>query len=418
MSAVTDIGPARGGPVQSDARFLTTLGIGQICSWGTLYYSFPQIAEAMGHELGWSKPELYGAATLGLGLSGFAAYPVGLAIDKGFGRAVMSGASVLAGILMLAWSQVSSLILFYLLFAGIGCLQAATLYEPAFAVVARRFGSQNARRGITALTLWGGFASTVFIPIIQILLHETGWRGVLIVLGLVNIVLCGGLYLTAIRPALDAARPPYPAAPDPQAAPKRGAVAEAMRSSIFWALALSFTAYAATYSAFTFHFFPMMTERGLDSASAVAVMSCIGPAQVAGRIAIWVFASDMSVRRLGSIVVAVFPLAFAGILMFPMSLAGMAAVAILYGGANGIMTIVRGLAVPEMLSRESYGAITGALVAPSLVSRAAAPAGAALLWSATQSYNGVIIATIAGAALTAVGFWIGALRSKRLGPKI
>jgi hypothetical protein len=75
VSTAIDIGPARGGPVQSDATFLTALGIAQICSWGTLYYSFPQIAEAMGRELGWSKPELYGAATLGLALSGFAAYP-------------------------------------------------------------------------------------------------------------------------------------------------------------------------------------------------------------------------------------------------------------------------------------------------------------------------------------------------------
>jgi hypothetical protein len=90
----------------------------------------------------------------------------------------------------------------------------------------------------------------------------------------------------------------------------------------------------------------------------------------------------------------------------------------LYGGANGIMTIVRGIAVPEMLSRQSYGAISGALVAPSLVSRAAAPAGAALLWSTTQSYHSVIIAMIAGAALTAIGFWIAALRSKKLNLKI
>jgi hypothetical protein len=41
------------------------------------------IAEAMGRDLGWSKPDLYGAATIGLLLSGLAAYPVGSAIDRG-----------------------------------------------------------------------------------------------------------------------------------------------------------------------------------------------------------------------------------------------------------------------------------------------------------------------------------------------
>jgi hypothetical protein len=72
--------------------FITGLGIGQICSWGSVYYSFPLIAEAMGRELGWSKPDLYGAATIGLLLSGLAAYPVGSAIDRGHGRTIMAGA--------------------------------------------------------------------------------------------------------------------------------------------------------------------------------------------------------------------------------------------------------------------------------------------------------------------------------------
>src|SRR3546814_9091869 len=73
------------------------------------------------------------------------------------------GASVAAGLLLVACSQVSSILVFYAIFAAIGFLHAATLYEPAFAVIARRVGAGNARRGITALTLWGGFASTVFI---------------------------------------------------------------------------------------------------------------------------------------------------------------------------------------------------------------------------------------------------------------
>jgi len=37
-------------------------------------------------------------------------------------------------------------------------------------------GPLNAREGVTALTLWGGFASNVFIPIIQFLIETQGWR--------------------------------------------------------------------------------------------------------------------------------------------------------------------------------------------------------------------------------------------------
>ncbi|PWG61213.1 MarR family winged helix-turn-helix transcriptional regulator [Sediminicurvatus halobius] len=71
-------------------RFITALGVSQICAWGTLYYSFPQIAEAMGAELGWTKAERYLAPTLTLLIAAVSAIPVGIAIDRGHGRAVMT----------------------------------------------------------------------------------------------------------------------------------------------------------------------------------------------------------------------------------------------------------------------------------------------------------------------------------------
>jgi hypothetical protein len=71
LTAVPDAGDTR--------WFISALGAAQICSWGTLFYGFPLIAEAMRTDLGWSKPELYGAATCGMLLAGLAAYPVGSA---------------------------------------------------------------------------------------------------------------------------------------------------------------------------------------------------------------------------------------------------------------------------------------------------------------------------------------------------
>jgi len=393
---------------------ITALGIAQICSWGSLYYSFPLIAEAMRTDLGWSKTELYGAATLGLVLAGFAAYPVGAAIDRGQGRLVMSLASVGAGLLLVGWSQVSSIVVFYVLFAAIGCLHAATLYEPAFAVVTRRVGAGNARRGITALTLWGGFASTVFVPLIQVLIEGLGWRGALVVLGAINIVICGGLYALVIDPARDH---PLPVREPDEAMPLAGhkAVAWALRRPVFWALAVSFVCYAAAFSALTFHLYPLLLERGLDASGVVTVMAVIGPAQVAGRILIWVFAPNAPVRSIGSMIAIVFPLAVLGFAVAPPDVLVIAAIAAFYGAANGMITIVRGLCVPEMVSRGAYGAINGALIAPMKLMQAVAPLVAAWIWSATGGYDAVLIAIGAGAATLCVGFWAAAMLSRERG---
>jgi MFS family permease len=387
--------------------FIAGLGIGQICSWGSLYYAFPMIAEAMRSDLGWSKPELYGAATIGLLLSGIAAYPVGNGIDRGHGRTIMTMASILAGLLLIAWSQVENIIVFYFLLAGIGCLQAATLYEAAFAVVARRFGAGNARTGIVILTLWGGFASTVFIPLIQFLLDHLGWREALIVLGGVNLVLCASVYAAAINPAADLS----PQSPDkPGSRPMMGALAVgwALRSPVFWALGIALTAYWAVFSAFIFHAYPLFLERGFDAQAVVFAMALIGPAQVAGRIAMWVFAPGVSVRIIGSVVVLAFPLVIVALIVTPPLFPAIALIAAAYGAANGVMTIVRGLVVPEMLTREAYGAINGALTLPMMIAKAMAPLGAALLWEASGSYIPVLIALLITSLIFVLAFWLSA----------
>jgi len=395
-------------PVSGRSWFITGLGVAQIASWGSLYYSFPLIATAMETDLGWDKTLIYGSATLGALLSAMLAIPIGQAIDRGHGRMVMTGASVFAGLLLVLWALTDNVVLFYVGSAGVGALQAATLYEPAFAVVARRAGPTHARNGITALTLWGGFASTVFVPVIQILLDQFGWRGALEVLAAVNILLCATIYFSVIDPAQDAPRP-VPAA-DTVAKSHFG---DALKNPVFWWLAISFTAYTASFSALLLHFYPMMLERGFSEYAVVAAMTIIGPAQVAGRIFILAFGKQASGRQIGSIVVIGFPVAMALFAWAPAEILIVGAAALIYGAANGIMTIVRGVAIPEMVSRESYGAINGALVVPMTISRALAPLGAASLWTATGNYAGTMTGVVALSVVMVVTFWLAAGTSAR-----
>jgi MFS family permease len=385
--------------------FITGLGIGQIICWGVLFYAFPLAAEPMALELGIDKPHVYGAATFGLLLAGLAAYPVGRLIDRGHGRAVMTGGALLGGLFFALWSQVHGLALFYALFGGIGIAMAATLYEPAFAVVARRFGA-GARSGITALTLWGGFASTVFVPVTQFLIDHLGWRDAVLVLGLVTMA-SGGLYLWVIDSRRDAE--PLSDAISPLAGekPKNGSVVRwALRQPTFWALSIAITLFFGAMSGLTYHWYPLLLERGFDTASVVAGMAIIGPAQVAGRIAIWVLARQQPIRAIGRVVVIVFPLALLLLLLAPVEFAMLALFATIYGAANGIMTIVRGLALREMLTSQSYGTLNGLLSVPATIAKALAPFGAAWLWAASGGYDAVLIASIICSALVAASFWM------------
>ena len=390
---------------------ITALGVGQICSWGSLYYSFPLIAETMNADLGWSKPSLYGAATLGLIATALSAYPVGIAIDRGYGRWIMGIASILAGCFLLVWSQATSIAMFYLAVTALGALQAALLYEPAFAVIARRMGPEHARPAITSLTLWGGFASTVFVPLVQWLLNQWGWREALVTLAAINVFLCATTYLIFIRPQHDIAAQGL-VSRNVQKAQNKQAVRDALHKPVFWALLASLTTYAAVFSAFTFHMYPMLLERGLNTTSVVQAIALIGPAQVAGRIVLSIFARQVPVRVVGVIIAMLFPLVFGALMLLPPGFTTIAILCIAYGSINGIFTIVRGMVVPEMLSRHAYGAINGLITIPFFTAKAAAPLGAAALWTIADSYGNVLYAIVVGSCIFAFSFIVAAILSR------
>src|SRR3712207_5447889 len=131
--------------------FVSALSMGQLVSFGTIFYAFALFIEPMERELGWGKSELTAAYSLALAASALCAVPVGRLIDLGHGRAIMTGGSLLAAAMLALWSQVTSYAAFVLLWIGLGASMSAVFYEPGFAVLAQRLGLL-ARRGITFMT--------------------------------------------------------------------------------------------------------------------------------------------------------------------------------------------------------------------------------------------------------------------------
>lgn len=395
--------------VHGFARFL---GIAQICSYGTIYYAFPLIVVAMQRELGWSKSDAYGALTIGLLLAAALAYPVGVAIDRGHGKRVMVWGSLTAAVLFIAWSFVQSLFIYYLIAAAMGALQAAILYESAFALLARRVGPQHSRAGITTITLWAGFASTVFIPLEQFLIDGWGWRASLWVLALVNIA-CAAGYMYWVKPELDAVNTSQTTSKAENIARDKDIVHQALRSSVFWLLLIALTTYSMVFSVFTFHMYPMLLDKQLPTNEVVWAISIIGPAQVLGRIIISRFATRVSMRTLGSVMLSIFPFVFSCFLLNSLSFQLVAALFCIYGLANGVFTIVRSQVVPEMLSAHAYGALNGLITVPTIIARAIGPVVAAWLWAIDQSYDIVLVAQVGAAVLLAVLFWSANLVSRK-----
>jgi len=381
----------------SDFRqVVAALALGQIVSWAALYYAFSSFVLPMMRELGWDKATLMGAFTLGLAVWGAATYAAGAAIDRGQGRRVMTLGSVLAGAGFLLWSQVVSPAGLFLACAVLGAAMAMTLYEPAFNVLTKRYPTRYTQ-GITTLTLVGGFASTLSFPAAAALIQAFGWRGALVFIGAVLLVGVAPLHAWALRgPAL--------------ASTARGAddkadatLHEALRQRSFWLLTLCFMLYAFASAALWAHVMPAFAAKGLSEAQALAVLVWIGPAQVAGRFVYAWAGRGVSLRLLGLFVLLGMP---ASLALFALStqLWPLFGFALLFGVANGLVTIVRGGLVPQYFGRAHIGRIGGVMSGVGLLARAAAPLAAAWMLLALPGYREVLLALAAMGVAAALAF--------------
>ena len=373
------------------------LGIAQICSWGSLYYSFPQIAQAMINDYQWLKSDVYGALTACLLFSSIAAIPMGKLIDRGHGRTVMTGGSIVAGLVFIMASQIDTLFGLYMVFSAIGVLHAATLYEAAFSIIVSHFEHQTAKQKIVSLTLWGGFASTVFIPLIELSISQFHWQGTFIVLGIINIVVCAGSYAQ-----LPLCHPKK--ASDTEASNQTGqphTLRWALRQPIFWALLVCFSLFAAGASTFKFHLYPLLVEKGISLQDVMILMAIMGPSQVLGRFIMKIIGTNVSALQLGIITTTALPLTFFALAILPANTLYYLPFIIIFGSATGIMTIIKGIAVPELLTKQAYGAINGAMNVPIKIIKAFSPLLAALIWISASNYNTVLV-ILGGVSIMAV----------------
>jgi MFS family permease len=376
--------------------FVLPLAVAQLVSWGSLYYAFAVIAEPMAAEMGWSRPAVNGALSAGLASTGLASLVAGRIIDAYGGRVLMTLGSLGAAVLLLLWSQVTALWQLFAVWIAMGAIFSTVLYEPVFAVMAREL-KDNYRRGIITITLLGGLASTVFIPLTHIIVEWYGWRHALQVLAAIQIPFGAAIHWLALRNGASSTVHEKVQAP-------RGRVRLAIAQPVFWLLALSYAAHAFMFTGLTFHIIPLLSERGFALPMIIAAYAIVGPFQVIGRIVVFVLERRMNVKVAG--VIGTF-LPVIGMTLLLLAVPGSPLIyvfAAFYGGGMGIKTIVQATAGPEFLGRVGYGALQGTFAGINCVVQAATPFALALIWSVLGSYDHVLWVLFAAAMISAMAF--------------
>lgn len=373
-------------------RVTVVLCITQIVAWGVLFYAFPVLAPTIADTEGWSLTTLMAAFTGTQVVAALAGIWVGRRLDRRGPRLLMTVGSALGVVAVLGLAAAPTLPWFMAACAIAGVAMSATLYPPAFAALTH-WGGVRRIRALTAVTLVGGLASTVFAPLTAVLESAGSWRSAYAILA--------APLATTIALHWIGLRAPW----TPRLATERsdGTVRRrdpVLRDREFVAVLAAMTLAGFAIYAALINLVPLLVETGFSTQQAAIVLAVGGAGQVAGRIAyapvLGPTTPDTKVTVV-LLITTVTTLVFAGA---PDALVALCAISVVAGCARGAFTLIQATTVTDRWGTASYGARTGVLSGGVHLAAATAPWLGALAAAALGGYQQAFV-LLAGCAVAA-----------------
>ncbi len=374
------------------------LGVTELVSWGVLIYAFSVLVVPMRAELGWSMAALNAAYATGVVISGLLAIPVGRVLQAHGARGVMTVGTVATVVMLALWSRVDSVPMFFCVFVIGGIAMATTLYEPVFAVTAAWFDRRRPR-AVLVLTVFGGLASVVFVPLTAALVTWLGWRNALLTLaGIAALIGLPVHGLLVRRSPADLGLHPDGALqpPRPDARHAVGRTADVLRSGSFRWMTLCLVMSTGAKFAVSVVLVAYLTDQGYSLTVAALAAGSIGVFQVGGRLLVTAVRGRLPQHRVTALIFTGQGTAMV-VLLFangtgPVATGLLMVFVVLFGLGFGLEALLRGTLVPEYYGPANYPRINGVLGAFVVGARAVGPLLAGIAGSAFGGYEWVFVA--------------------------
>jgi MFS family permease len=390
-------------PASAPSRAVAVLCITQVLGWGALFYppglTMPHVAAAHG----WSLAQALSGFSIALGVSGLAAPFACDLIDRHGGHLVMTAGALLGALGLLTLPLAGNYAVYLAGWVLLGIAMACNLYDPAFTALARIFGAAS-RRPITLVTFAGGLASTVSWPATQILIAHGGWRTVYFVFAGVMAFVVAPLYAFVLPRNAVYVPPPAPAGAPP-VKPARIIPAAGLP---FFLTAAGFAAHSIMQSGALTHLLTILQRGGIDAGTAVVIGALFGPAQVLSRIADFMSGGRLHPLLVARIAMTLMACGFILLMVAGFSPGIAALFAVMFGAANGVVTIARGALPLTLFGAAGYGRVVGRIARPAQICQALAPF--ALAYAMDRWSDRAALEILIAAALFALGCFMAIRR--------
>ncbi len=407
VTTIAAPGPAGTGPFHG-WRIVGVMFVTQMVAVGSVTYGYSLFIKPIGADLGASRAQL-SLGMIGLMLVMMLVGPfVGRALDRYSIRWIVAGGGALMGAGLALMSVAPSLLTLALCFwipVGLGHMVAgpATASKLVAGWFERRRGIAL---GISAVgTSAGGFLAP---PLIAGAIATWGWRGALVLLGVISVIVVVPAALAVIvnRPEDMGLVPdggPRVADTDPRAgAPpaELWSVRRVLRHPSYWGLALGFGAPFAVSTAVTTFLHAYGTDHGLSATAAAWMLSLLSAGGVIGKLGFGALADRIAPRTLTWTGIGLQAL-FLVLLLGEPSHVTIFAAGFLGGLSLGGLLPMNGILVAAAFGPVSFASVMGLMgpvMTPMII---AALTVSGFLYSEAHGYDRVLQVLLCGSALAA-----------------
>lgn len=372
-----------------DHRAVALLGLVTIAAYGTWWYAFGVLLDPIRLDTGWSESVLATSFSIGSVTIGLGAIGGGRLIDRLGARQVLMLGAIGGGIGLLTAASATNVVVFFVAAAiGMGFFGALGFYHVTM-TAAVQLHPDDPARAIAHLTIWGAFASAIYLPLAAWLVERFDWRTTVRLLALSAVIIFViAAALLPTRKSKGSATPP----------PLRDVIAATLRPGAPRRLSTVVAMFGIGMSTVLVYQVPAMTAAGLALTTASTMAAVRGFCQLGGRLPIAALVRVLGVDR--ALLTACAALGVGGALLaIAGSIPTASLFAIVTGFGIGAYSPLQGIKAEQLYDRETLGATLGFYGTVGMLAGAAGPAVVGFLAEATNDRRWASVVTVVAASI-------------------
>lgn len=361
------------------------IGMGGLMSFGVFL-------QPMADSLGWSRAGISTASTLAFLSMGVGGFLWGRLFDRYGARMVVLLGGLLQGIGLVVASQAQSLPVFLATYGTIVGLAVGAIYVPLTAATASWF-TRHRSLAVSLVSAGLALGTTLVAPLARWLIVTYDWRFAMLSLGLIAwaVILPAALLL---RPALAGNGEFATISSTGDEVRSDMTLAEALKTPLFWSLALANFACCAAHSGPIFHMVSYAADCGVAPLTAATVLGAAGIAALFGRIICGLMADRTGAKRTLVACLALQAVAIAFYLL-ARDLDTLYAVSMLFGFSYGGAMPLYAILVREYFPAKIMGSVFGVVASISTIGMALGPVVGGWLFDHFGGYGWLYVASSA-----------------------